>query len=261
MNIGIFDSGIGGLTVFKEIDKNFPNANIYYIGDTARVPYGNKSEETIIRYSFELSEFLFKNFNVDVIVVACNTASSYAAEKLKDYYNIPVIDVILPGVLEALEKTKNNKIAVIGTQATIRSNSYEKKIKELNPAVEVYSKACPLFVPLVEEGKIEGKIPRLIIKDYLDSLLNEGIDTLILGCTHYPLLKKEISNIYPKLNIVDSSKKIQNLIKNLNIPLKKIKGERKILITDVSPSFATLKNLLVPHIDFEKVDLNKICTL
>ena len=260
MNIGIFDSGIGGLTVFKEIDKNFPQANLYYIGDTARVPYGNKSEETIIRYSLELSEFLVKNFKVDVIVVACNTASSYAVEKIKSYLNIPVIDVITPGVLNAVKTTKNGKIGVIGTQATIRSKSYEKKLKEINPDFEVYSKACPLFVPLVEEGKIKGKITQLIIEDYLNDLVENDIDTLILGCTHYPLLKEEISNLYPHLNIVDSSALISDFIKNLNIFEKK-EGERKIFITDSSPSFEILKNLLIPHLHFEKIDLNDICTL
>ena len=260
MNIGIFDSGIGGLTVFKEIDKNFPEANLYYIGDTARVPYGNKSEDTIIRYSLELSEFLVKNFKVDAIVVACNTASSYAVDKIKNYLNIPVIDVITPGVLTAVNTTKNDKIGVIGTQATIRSKSYEKKLKKVNPDFKVYSKACPLFVPLVEEGKIKGKIARLIIEDYLDSLVKEGIDTLILGCTHYPLLKEEISNLYPHLNIVDSSTLISDFIKKLNI-LEKKEGERKVFITDSSPSFETLKNLLIPHLHFEKIDLNDICTL
>ncbi len=260
MNIGIFDSGIGGLTVFKEIDKSFPKANLYYIGDTARVPYGNKSEETIIRYSLELSEFLVKNFKVDVIVVACNTASSYAVDKIKNYLKIPVIDVITPGVLTAVTTTKNGKIGVIGTQATIRSKSYEKKLKELNPDFEVYSNACPLFVPLVEEGKIKGKITRLIIEDYLKNLVEKDIDTLILGCTHYPLLKEEISSLYPDINIVDSSALISDFIKKLNIFNEK-NGERRVFITDSSPSFETLKNLLIPHLKFEKIDLNQICTL
>jgi len=260
MNIGIFDSGIGGLTVFKEIDRSFPQANLYYIGDTARVPYGNKSEETIIRYSLELSDFLVKNFKVDVIVVACNTASSYAVEKIKSYLNIPVIDVITPGVLTAIKTTKNKKIGVIGTQATIRSKSYEKKLKEIDLNFKVYSKACPLFVPLVEEGKIKGKITRLIIEDYLNPLIDKGIDTLILGCTHYPLLKEEIESIYPYINIVDSSMMISNFIETLNFPSKE-KGKRKIFITDSSPSFEILKNLLVPHLQFEKIELKHICSL
>ncbi|RMA93038.1 glutamate racemase [Hydrogenothermus marinus] len=260
MSIGVFDSGIGGLTVFKSISENFPEANIYYIGDTARVPYGNKSAETIIRYSLELSNFLIKNFNVDLLVIACNSASSYAFETVKKYTNIPVIDVITAGVLNAISKTKNKKIGVIGTQATIRSKSYEKKIKDIGKDYQVFSKACPLFVPLVEEGRIKGNITRLIIKDYLDDIVNEGIDTLILGCTHYPLLKDEIKNLYPDLNIVDSTDIIPQFIKNQNINLKE-NGERRIFITDESPSFYVLKDLLIPDLDIEKVELSEICTL
>ncbi len=258
MPIGIFDSGIGGLTVFKEIEKNFPLSDIYYIGDTARVPYGNKSQNTIIRYSIELASFLIRNFNIDTLVVACNTASSFAMDKLKTYLNIPVIDVITPGVENAINTTKNKKIGIIGTQATIRSGSYVEKLRQKDKNIKIFSKACPLFVPLIEEGRLKGKITRLIIKDYLDPLVEKGIDTLILGCTHYPLLKEEILNLYPELNLVDSSNLISSYIKDFTY---REKGQRRIFITDNSPAFKTLKNIIVPDIEFETVELNEICSL
>ncbi len=258
MSIGIFDSGIGGLTVFKAILKDFPDADIFYLGDTARVPYGNKSKETIIRYSLECATFLKKNFDINLLIVACNTASSYAVETLKNYLNIPVIDVINPGVEYALQVSKTKKIGVIGTQATIRSGSYQKLLQK--NGAKVYSKPCPLFVPLVEEGRIKGQITRLIIKDYLQEIIDEGIDTLILGCTHYPLLKEEILNLYPYLNIVDSTNTINNYIKKFSVSLQN-NSNQKIFITDEAPSFYTLKNLLLPEIPLEKVELSQICTL
>ena len=217
MAIGIFDSGVGGLTVFKEIVKEYPNTDIYYLGDTARVPYGNKSKETIIRYSLECGEFL-KSLNIDVLVIACNTASSYALPILEKYLDIPVIGVILPGVKTALKETKNKKIGVIGTVATIRSNSYKKLLLENDKNLEIFQKPCPLFVPLVEEGMIDNHIARLVVKEYLDELINKGIDTLILGCTHYPLLKETIKSLYPNIRIVDSSKATAQFLKGIYKP-------------------------------------------
>lgn len=258
MSIGIFDSGIGGLTVFKAICESFPKSNIYYLGDTARVPYGNKSKETIIRYSIECAIFLKKNFDIKALIVACNTASSYAVDKLKEHLDIPVIDVITPGIEYALSITRNRKIGVIGTQATIRSNSYKTRLEEQD--VQVFQKACPLFVPLVEEGRIKGQITRLIIKDCLEELIDNEIDTLILGCTHYPLLKKEIKALYPGISIVDSTNTIQSYIEKTGINTNQ-NGIRKIFITDESPSFEVLKNLLAKDIPVEKVELSKICSL
>jgi len=175
MSIGIFDSGVGGLTVFKSIAEAFKNADMYYIGDTARVPYGNKSMDTIIKYSAELAHFLISNFHVDLIVVACNTASSYALDYLKNNFSIPVIGVVEPGAVSAIKTTKNGKIGVIGTQATINSNSYANILRAISKqSINVYQKACPLLVPLVEEGKIDHPVTEMILKEYLSGLIEEG---------------------------------------------------------------------------------------
>lgn len=260
MPIGIFDSGIGGLTVFKSIAEAFKDVDIYYLGDTARVPYGNKSRETIIRYSVECASFLYHNYKIDALVIACNTASSYAYEVLKKLLPIPVIGVVLPGAESAVRKTKNKKIGVIGTTATIRSNSYYNAIKSISTDFEVYQKACPLLVPLVEEGWIEGEITRSILKRYLDEVVTKGIDTLILGCTHYPVLKDCIKSLYPDINVVDSSDAIIDYIKSSGINLNE-NAIRHIFITDESPSFETLKNMLVGDVKTEKIELSQLCSL
>lgn len=260
MPIGVFDSGIGGLTVFKSIAESFKDIDIYYLGDTARVPYGNKSRETIIRYSVECASFLYRNFQIDALVIACNTASSYAYETLKNILPIPVIGVVLPGAKAAVNKTKNGKVGVIGTTATIRSNSYQKAIKELSGEIQVFQKACPLLVPLVEEGWIEGEITRAVLKRYLDELVEKDIDTLILGCTHYPVLKGCIQKLYPQLNVVDSSETIVDCIKLAGINHKE-SGIRQIFITDESASFQMLKNMLVGDVKTEKIELSQLCTL
>ncbi|SNZ02672.1 glutamate racemase [Persephonella hydrogeniphila] len=258
MSIGIFDSGIGGLTVFKEISREFPQADIYYLGDTARVPYGNKSKETVIRYSIEAANYL-RSFGIDALIIACNTASSYALDTLKESLDIPVIGVVEPGVETALRYTENKKVGVIGTSATIRSNSYRFLLEKEN--IEVFQKACPLFVPLVEEGIVDGEIAELIIKEYLEELVKKGIDTLILGCTHYPLLKKTIEKIYPHLKIVDSSQAITDFLHRENLYFEGT-GKRKIYITDESENFERFKNILVgDNIPLEKIELSKLCTL
>ncbi|WP_457641166.1 glutamate racemase [Persephonella sp.] len=258
MSIGIFDSGIGGLTVFREISREFPEADIYYLGDTARVPYGNKSKNTIIRYSLECANYLL-GFGIEALIIACNTASSYALETLQESLDIPVIGVVEPGVELAIRYTKNRKIGVIGTQATVKSNSYKFSIEEKGD-FQVFQKACPLFVPLVEEGMIDHKITEMVIKEYLEDLVKEGIDTLILGCTHYPLLKESIQRIYPYLTIVDSSKAIALYFNNIGTEFKG-RGEKKIFITDESHSFEKLKNMLVGNIPLEKLELSKLCSL
>jgi glutamate racemase len=258
MSIGIFDSGIGGLTVFREISKEFPQADIYYLGDTARVPYGNKSKETVIRYSIEAANYL-RSFGIDALIIACNTASSYALDLLRENLDIPVIGVVEPGVETALKYTKNRKVGVIGTSATIRSNSY-RFLLEKN-SISVYQKACPLFVPLVEEGIVEGEIAELIVREYLDGLVEKGIDTLILGCTHYPLLKKTIKKLYPHLKIVDSSQAITDFLHRENLYFEG-SGKRKIYITDESENFERFKNMLVGNnIPLEKIELSRLCTL
>lgn len=203
--IGIFDSGVGGLTVVKQVFKRLPNEEIVYLGDTARVPYGTKSPETIKRFAVENAEFLMR-FKVKLIVVACNTASSTGIDVLRDKFSIPVIGVIKPGALKAGQVTRNNKIGVIGTYATIKSRAYEKELKAISKFIYVISRPCPLFVPLVEEGWIREKITFDIAKKYLRPLADKNIDTLILGCTHYPLLKPLIADIVGRhVKIVDSA--------------------------------------------------------
>ena len=203
--IGVFDSGIGGLTVLKEIIKELPDESTIYLGDTARVPYGIRSAETVIRYSFENTQFLSSR-DIKLLVVACNTASAVSLDAIKKTISIPVIGVIEPGAKAAVKATKNKRVGVIGTEATIRSSSYTKAIKALDVSIEVFGLACPLFVPLVEEGWTEGNITTLIVKQYLDRIRDQGIDTIVLGCTHYPLLKKVIAEILGEgVRLIDSA--------------------------------------------------------
>lgn len=192
--IGVFDSGIGGLTVMREIMYQMPEEKIVYFGDTARVPYGTKSQENIIRYSKQNIRFL-KTKNVKAIVVACNTASALAMDEVKKELDIPILGVVRPGARVAAGATENGRIGVIATQATIRSEIYTRVIKEEHPEIQVFGKACPLFVPLVEEGLAEDSITEEIARRYLRDLQEKDIDTLILGCTHYPLLRKIVGKI------------------------------------------------------------------
>lgn len=188
-SIGVFDSGLGGLTVMKEIMNEFPNENIVYFGDTGRVPYGSRSKETIIKYSMSDVRFLESN-DVKFIVIACGTASSVALDILKNESTTPIVGVVDATSEAAVRATKNNKVGIIGTSGTIKSGSYESIIKKHN--IKTFSKACPLFVPLVENGHFDSPVARLVIEEYLTPIRNEGVDTLILGCTHYPHLKKAI---------------------------------------------------------------------
>ncbi|MCM1056839.1 MAG: glutamate racemase [Firmicutes bacterium] len=192
--IGIFDSGVGGLTVAREIMRQIPNEKIIYFGDTARVPYGSKSQETVTRYSEQIVRFL-RTFQVKTIVVACNTASAYALDTLEKDIDIPIIGVIKPGAKTAAEVTRNGRIGVIATEATISSQMYTKYITNLNSAVTIYEKACPLFVPLVEEGLWKDPVTDEIARRYLTELIDIDIDTLILGCTHYPLIRSTLGRI------------------------------------------------------------------
>ena len=192
--IGVFDSGVGGLTVAKEIMYQIPNEKVIYFGDTARVPYGNKTKETVTKYALQIVRFL-ETQNVKAIVVACNTASAYALEEIEQAVDVPVIGVVKPGAKMATEATKNGKIGVIGTRATIGSATYTTYIRQLNPGIEVIGKECPLFVHLVEEGLWEDPVTEEIARRYLTDLIDIGIDTLILGCTHYPLIRKTVQRI------------------------------------------------------------------
>ena len=253
--IGIFDSGVGGLTVLKEMEKILPNEDIIYFGDTARVPYGNKSKSTIIKFSTENILFLLKK-NVKIIVIACNTASALALDYLKDIFSVPIIGVIEAGANKALELSENKKIAVIGTRSTIASESYERAMKKINKNVKVYSKACPLFVPLVEEGILNGKTVSSVIETYLKNFKNTDTDVIILGCTHYPLLKPQIARYLKDACIVDSAREVAlhtkkilsqgDLLRN-----RKVNGKSDFYVTDEPTGFMKLAKL------FLKRDISK----
>ena len=192
--IGVFDSGVGGLTVVREIMRQIPDERIIYFGDTARVPYGSKSKETVTRYSRQIVRFL-RQQNVKAIVAACNTASAYALDEIEKEMEIPVIGVVKPGARAAMDVTENGKIGVIGTEATIGSQIYTRYIKQSHKNVTILEKACPLFVPLVEEGLLNDPVTDEIAMRYLSSLSDSGIDTLILGCTHYPLIRSTVGRV------------------------------------------------------------------
>ncbi|MBF0099678.1 MAG: glutamate racemase [Desulfobacterales bacterium] len=203
--IGIFDSGMGGLTTVRAIIERLPGYDLVYFGDNARTPYGNKSRETIIHYALQNTEFLLSQ-GAKIIIVACNTASSVATDSIQQTYHVPLFEVISPAVDCALQTSKHLQIGVIGTKATISSNIYPFKIKAKCPEARVFSQACPLLVPLVEEGWLNKPETRMIVKKYLIPLKTRQIDTLILGCTHYPLLKKSIqAKIGKRTTIIDSS--------------------------------------------------------
>jgi glutamate racemase len=246
--IGIFDSGIGGLTVLKEIAAALPDENIIYLGDTARVPYGIRSPETVTRYSFENTKFLLGQ-EIKMLVVACNTASAVSLEAVRNEFPLPVIGVLEPGARAAVSATKTGRVGVIGTEATIGSGAYEKAIRRLAPAVEVSSLACPLFVPLAEEGWIRNDVAALVAGKYLAPLRNRGIDTLVLGCTHYPLLKEVISGaVGPGITLIDSATETaKEVVEVLERFAWKRRGEgsRKYYVTDAPARFEKLGKLFL----------------
>jgi len=249
MKIGIFDSGIGGLTVLRAVRERYRKSDIVYLGDTARVPYGIKSAETVIRYSTECSNFLIDK-GIDLLIVACNTASSYALDVLKADLNIPVVGVIEPGVKKAVKLSKGDKIGVIGTTATIRSGAYQRLLKLYGK--ESVAKACPLFVPLAEEGITEGEIADKIVAYYLEELKRKEIDALILGCTHYPLLKGTIEKFMGNVPIIDSAdavaEEIEDLVEDVG------EGNLEIYFTDISPNLHDITGRILG----EKIKLNYI---
>lgn len=244
--IGVFDSGIGGLTVLKELLREIPNEDLVYFGDTARVPYGTKSKETIIKFSIDNVNFL-QNFNVKMVIVACNTASSLALDVLKRTFTIPIIGVIEPGAKAALRKTRRDRIGVIGTKATIGSNSYETLLKRQSPRVKVFSGSCPLFVPLVEEGWLDGPVVSKVARVYLNPLKNFRIDTLILGCTHYPLLTEVIGEtIGSDVQLVNSAeetaKEARRVLREMKIASRRHPSRRsvKFYVSDEPEQFRNL---------------------
>lgn len=213
--IGVFDSGLGGLTVVKELIHHLPNERIVYFGDTARVPYGTKSAKTVIRYSREIVRALLKH-KVKMVVVACNTASSLALDVLKKEFNVPLLGVIEPGARKAIDVTRNKKVGIIATSSTVKSGKYAKKIVQLNKDIDVTSKPCPLFVPLVEEGWIDHAVTYQVARQYLKEIKKKKIDTLILGCTHYPLLKGVLRHVMgPGVQLVDSAREVALQVKGL----------------------------------------------
>lgn len=227
--IGVFDSGIGGLTVAKEIIKQIPHESIIYIGDTARVPYGTRSKEVITQFAKELINFLLKR-HVKALVVACNTISALALDKIERISPVPVLGVVKPAARKAVEVTKNKKVGVIGTQGTIESKAYEVEIKKIDPEIEIIACGCPLFVPLAEEGLNKHQATKLVAKDYLDEVKVQGVDTLILGCTHYPLLLEAIAETMgPDVVLVDSAEPTAKQLKRLL--------EEKDLLSNTNPIY------------------------
>lgn len=205
--IGVFDSGIGGLTVVREIARQLPDESIVYFGDTARVPYGPKSPDTVRRYSREITSFL-RDQGVKAVVVACNTATAHALPALQAEYDLPIVGVVDPGARAAVDASRAGEIGVIGTAGTVRSGAYERAIRQIAPLVHVTARACPLFVPLVEEGWLDTEPTRLIAREYLAPLAEARIDTLVLGCTHYPLLKPLLAAVLgPDVRLIDSAEK------------------------------------------------------
>jgi len=245
--IGIFDSGIGGLTVLKELVKVMPQEDTIYVGDTARVPYGAKSPETVIRYAVEIASFLLRR-DIKLLVVACNTASAVSLETLQKRFPIPIVGVIEPGARRAASMTRNGKIGVIGTEATIKSSAYTRAIKRVNPALEVIARACPLFVPLAEEGWLANEVARLTALTYLAELKETGIDTLVLGCTHYPLLKEIIAETMgEKVSLVDSAEETAGAVANILLDRGLLRpaveqGNHHYFVTDVPAGFIRIGN-------------------
>lgn len=261
--IGVFDSGIGGLTVLKEILRALPYENTIYFGDTARVPYGIRSPETVIRYALEISKFLSLK-DIKMLVVACNTASSVSLEAIQSRVSIPVVGVIEPGAKAAVAATESRKIGVIGTEATIKSNAYTRAIKAIDENIEVHGLACPLFVPLVEEGWLEGRITEMVAERYLGGLMNRGIDTIVLGCTHYPLLKPVIARVVgTNVCLVDSaieiSREIVMILNNLRLQRENVSAPfREYYVTDSPERFLKVGELFLgrPIEHIEKILLS-----
>ena len=250
--IGIFDSGVGGLTVVKQLMNLLPDENLIYFGDTARIPYGTKSKRLIEQYAVEDTFFLMQ-YDIKLLVVACNTASSLALPVLKKRLDIPVIGVVIPGARAAVNLTNNKKIGVIGTFATINSNAYSVEIKDLMPEAKVMSQPCPLLVPLVEEGWLDDYVTILTLKKYLYDLMKEKIDTLILGCTHYPLLEETIRKVVGSdVHLIDSGKETAKAVKEvlmneamLNVCGKP--GENKFYVSDIPAKFEEIGSRFLGH--------------
>ena len=253
--IGVFDSGVGGLTVFREIMRQIPNEKMIYFGDTARVPYGSKSKNTITRFARQIVRFL-RTHDVKTIVVACNTASAYALESLQAEFDIPIIGVVEPGAKVAAETTRNGNIGVIATEGTIGSRIYNSYINQMNPEATIYGKACPLFVPLVEEGWLKDPVTREVASRYLAELKDKDIDTLILGCTHYPLLRSTIQEVVgDRVTLVnpayETAVTLKNLLSGMDLLNTEVptQGEQqhKFFVSDKAERFLEFANSIIEH--------------
>jgi len=261
--IGVFDSGLGGLTAVKEFMHILPSESIIYFGDTGRVPYGTRSNETIVKYVRQDIKFLM-NHQVKAIVAACGTASSVALEQLKSEFNIPLIGVLEPVCLAAVNKTKNKKIGVLGTPGTINSNAYKKGIQAIMPDTQVFQKACPMFVPLVENGYLESEATYIIAREYLAELIQNKVDTIILGCTHYPLLEKVIKDIVGEnVSIINAGYETALYTKNILIKNNLLSdntdvGSNQYFVSDDVEKFAHLGGVFLGHhieTDVKKIDI------
>ena len=263
--IGVFDSGVGGLTVLSALAHLLPNEDFLYLGDTARVPYGGRSPRIIQRYSLEIVEFLTQK-KIKMLVIACNTSTAFAESLIKDRYpNLPIIGVIQPGVDALVKKTSTNKVGVVGTRSTIKSEEYTKRIINSNPNLQIFTNACPLLVPLVEEGWLEEEVTSMVIKKYFNEFIEKGVGCVVLGCTHYPLLKKIINKIYPNLELIDSSEETAEIVKKLLIKNKLSTIERnqnetrniQLYFTDMSNPQNNMEKFLsgVPNYSIEEVNL------
>jgi glutamate racemase len=262
--IGVFDSGVGGLTVVREILRTLPSEKIIYIGDTARVPWGVRGRKTIVHFSCDLAGFLMKK-RVKVIVVACHTASSVALSALKNEVKVSLFGVIEPSVREAVTKTRNLRIGLVGTPATVKASAWEKALKKIRPKVKVFAVSCPLFVPLVEEGLVDHRATRILAREYLQPLVKEKIDTLILGCTHYPLLEKTIKEVIGDVALVSPGKATASVLKH-SLDKNKLQGKHKkpiheLYFTDLS--YQALDNLekfsgRLGHVRIKGVSLERL---
>ncbi len=253
--IGVFDSGVGGLTVAREIMRQIPNERLVYFGDTARVPYGNKSKETVTKFSRQIVRFL-QTQNVKAIVIACNTASAYALDAIEQELDIPVIGVVKPGAKVAAETTRNKKVGVIATAGTIGSKIYSEYIQGINPQIQVIGKACPLFVPLVEEGLLEDPVTVEIANRYLSELKDCNIDTLILGCTHYPLIRSTVGRVMGEhVSLVnpayETARELKELLEsedllNPNTPMLG-SNQYQFFVSDAADKFKTFANSIIKY--------------
>jgi glutamate racemase len=260
--IGVFDSGIGGLTVVSALRNLLPNERIFYLGDTARVPYGGKSAHTVERYSLEITEMLLDE-DCKIIVVACNTASALALPKLEQTLPVDVVGVILPGATAAAAVTRNGHIGVIGTRATIKSRAYENALRSLNSELQVTAAPCPVLVPLIEEGWLENEITDRVITRYLEPLIRAEIDTLVLGCTHYPLLRKAMARLLGEsITLVDSAENcalaVQNLLEReqLRAPIEGL-GGLDVALTDRPDNFLQIARDAL-QLDFGEIQLREV---